>query len=209
MTPRSAPAAAALLLASACAAPKQSWREMQLPEVFVELLPPAAVLEVDGRVLGPGSRPVQLPDARRRYRLRATAPGFQAAEMTAEGEKLVGTRVSLLLRPEGFGASRRLDAGDPASLAQAAVVLLRAGRLDDARNYADRSLELAEVPLAHRVLGAVYDKQGDRRKAAQEYSTYLSLVPDAPDAKAVAGAVERARGDLTIPALGDAPAPVR
>ncbi len=182
---------------------------MQVPEVFVEVLPRGAVLEVDGRLLGPGSRPVPVPEPGRRYHLRASAPGFLVAEMTAEGAQLLGTRVSLVLRPEGFGASRRLDAGDPPSLAQAAATLLRADRLDDAREYADRSLELAEVPLSHRVLGAVYEKRGDRRNAAQQYSIYLSLVPDAPDAKAIAEAVERDRGDLTIPGRGDAPAGVR
>jgi tetratricopeptide (TPR) repeat protein len=208
MTPRPALPGLVLLLA-ACAAPKQSWREMQVPEVLVEVLPQRAVLEVDDRVLGPGSRPVAVPDAGHPYHLRATAPGFQAAETSAEGQKLVGTRVTLVLRPDGFGAARRLEAGDPASLAQAAVALLRAGRLDDAREYADRSLELAEIPLSHRVLGAVYEQRGDRRKAAQQYSIYLSLVPDAPDAKAIARAVERARGDLTIPDLGDVPASVR
>ncbi len=209
MTPRSALAISFLLAAAACATPKESWREMQVPEVFVEVLPRGAVLEVDGRLLGPGSRPVPVPEPGRRYHLRASAPGFLVAEMTAEGAQLLGTRVSLVLRPEGFGASRRLDAGDPPSLAQAAATLLRADRLDDAREYADRSLELAEVPLSHRVLGAVYEKRGDRRNAAQQYSIYLSLVPDAPDAKAIAEAVERDRGDLTIPGRGDAPAGVR
>jgi tetratricopeptide (TPR) repeat protein len=205
MLPRT-PLLAAVLLIVACATPRQSWQEMQTPEVFVDLLPRSAVLEVDGRVLGPGSRTVPLPDLQRRYRFKASAAGFQPMEMIAEGKKLAGARANLLLRPSGFGTARPLDAGDPGSLAQAALVLLRAGRLDDARDYADYSLELAEVPLAHRVLGAVYEKQGDRRRAAQEYSAYLALAPEAPDARIVAEAVARARGDLTIPGAG-APAP--
>lgn len=208
MTPRSSLIAPLLLLA-ACATPKQSWQELQTPEVLVDLLPRSAVLEVNGRVLGPGTRSVPLPDLQRRYRFLASASGFQSAEMTAEGKKLAGAQVTLFLRPNGFGTARRLDAADPASLAQAALVLLRAGRLDDARDYADYSLGLVEVPLAHRVLGAVYEKQGDRQRAAQEYSLYLSLSPDAPDAKAIAEAVARARGDLTIPGNTDASVPAR
>ncbi|HET9595969.1 MAG TPA: hypothetical protein VFP65_10330, partial [Anaeromyxobacteraceae bacterium] len=68
-------ALAAALLAGCAAPARTSWSEATPPEVLVEVLPRDAQLALDGVPLGTGPRSVPVPDAARRYRLQATAPG--------------------------------------------------------------------------------------------------------------------------------------
>jgi tetratricopeptide (TPR) repeat protein len=201
MTPRPGIALATLLAASALGgcAHRESWADVHTPVVLVEVLPPQAEVVMDGRPLGRGSGTQPVPDRRRRYRFQATAEGYEPLEVEVEGEKLAGAEVRLVLRPAGFGRARRLEAGEPAGLAQAAAALLRAERVDDAILYAERSLTLAETPLAHKVVGRAYGRKGNKKESVRHYSAYLTLAPDAPDAREIADAVEKARGDLTIP----------
>lgn len=184
---------------AACAGQKESWKSVQQPDFSIEILPRNAAVELDGRPVGRGAASRTVVDAGRRYRLRATAGGFEPLQVELEGSKLSGGQTFLVLRPVGFGSQRRLDAGDPGGLAQAALTLLRAGRIDDAWDYAQRSIELGETALVHKVLGGIHARRGDRRQAGRHYSEYLVLAPDAPDAKQIAAEVERMRGDLTIP----------
>lgn len=185
---------------AACAGPKESWNALQRRDLSIEVLPRGAAVELDGQPVGRGAASRPALDAGRRYRLRVTAGGFEPLEVEVEGAKLSGGQTVLVLRPVGFGSQRRLDAGDPGGLAQAALTLLRAGRLDDAQDYAARSLDLGETALVHKVLGGIWARRGDRRRAGRHYSEYLVLAPDAPDAKQIAAEVERLRGDLTVPA---------
>jgi tetratricopeptide (TPR) repeat protein len=196
--PRLVPLLAAAL--AGCAGQKESWKALQQSELSIDILPRNAAVELDGKPVGRGASARPAVDAGRRYRLRATAGGFEPLQVEVEGSKLSGGQTALVLRPVGFGSQRRLDAGDPGGLAQAALALLRAGRLDDAQDYAARSLELGETGLAHKVLGGICARRGDRRQAVRHYSEYLVLAPDAPDAKQIAADVERMRGDLTLPA---------
>jgi len=192
-----------LLLAGlvlACAPRKQAWRETTPPETFVELLPKGAELSVDGASLGPGGRTLAVPDPAHVYVLRATAPGFSAAERSEQGARLAGGRIGLALRPEGFGDARRLDFDDGVGLAAAAALLEKKGRHELALEYADRAVELApEHALGHRVAGDAALALGRRKRAIQAYSTYLSVAPDAPDRVVIERRVEGMRGDLTIP----------
>ncbi len=191
---------AALLAAALACAGRQSWTDVAPPEVLVDVLPRGALLEVDGRALGPGSRAVAVPDPGHLYRFRASSAGYEPAEAERPGARLAGTRLGLLLRPAGFGRARALDLDDPVALSQAAAATLRGGHAADAVDYARRALELRDVPLAHRVLGEAYARLGQRQTSIREYSAYLAAAPDAPDAPAIAAEVERARGDLTVPA---------
>ncbi len=195
--------AVALLCASllACAARKEAWRQAP-PEVFVDLVPRAARLSVDGASLGTGAHTVPVPDPAHLYVFRAEAPGFASGERAVEGAKLAGSRLGLVLRPSGFGEARRLDLDDGSGLAAAAALLQRGGGHALALEYAERAVEVSpEAPLGHRVLGEAAQATGQRKRAVQELSTYLQLAPDAPDRRAVARRVEELRGDLTIPGL--------
>lgn len=206
MTPprrRSARAAGLALGAAlcACATPKQPWRPRD-PEVLIEVVPRRAVLTVDGVALGPGGRPVPVPDAARVYVLRAALPGYTLAERAVPGAKLAGARVGLVLRPDGFGEGRRLDLDDGVGLAAAAALLERRGLREDAIDFAERAADAApELPLPHRVLGDAAFALGQRKRAVLEYSAYLQLAPDAPDRRAVQRRVEELRGDITIPGV--------
>jgi len=196
-------AAFALALLSACAGPaRTAWSEATPPEVFVEVLPRDAGIALDGVPLGAGPRTVPVPDAGRRYTLRATAAGFAPDERSSDGAHLAGARIALVLRPDGYGASRALDYDDAAGLAGAAAALVRGGRPAQAIDYAERAAALApEAPLPRRVLGDAAWALGRRQRAAAEYTAYLAAAPDAPDRPVVEARVDDLRRDLTIPGV--------
>jgi tetratricopeptide (TPR) repeat protein len=186
--------------AAACSSQKQSWRETEPPEVFVEVLPRSAQLSVDGRALGPGARSLAVPDPTHVYVFRVSAPGFAPAERSGTGAAFAGARLGIVLRPEGFGSGRRLELDEAGGLAHAAALLERRGEHRLAVEYAERAVELApEVAMQRKVLGTAFLALGNERRAIQEYSTYLQLAPDAPDRRQVERTVARLRGDVTIP----------
>ncbi len=156
--------------------------------------------------------PVRHAAASRRAIVRAAAPAALAVlacggPHKASWESVAGRTVFLVLRPQGFGSERRLEAGDPPGLAQAAARLLGAGRLDDAVDYARQSLAAGDNAPAHRVLGAAYARKGGFALSIRHYSDYLGLAPDAPDAAEVRRALETARGDIALPAPREGRAP--
>jgi len=86
-------------------------------------------------------------------------------------------------------------------MALAASALWRAGRVDDAADFAEASLKAGNTPLANRILGDVWRKRGDRDQATRFYAMYLSLSdspPDGPEIKA--WLMQPKDGDITIPA---------
>jgi hypothetical protein len=180
---------------------KQTWQEVQAPEVYVELLPKAAQLEVDGKAVGAGTNSIPIPDTKRRYRFRATAPGYSPVEVELEGASLAGARLGLALPPQGYGTARTIDFDDPKGLARASQLTLEAGRAEDAVDYARRAIAVQrDAAPPYRALGSALLKLGRHREAADAFTTYLTLAPTAPDAKAIRSMVEKARGDLTMPA---------
>jgi tetratricopeptide (TPR) repeat protein len=202
MPPLRAALSAALL--AGCAGPaRTAWSEATPPEVLVEVLPRDAQVALDGVPLGVGARSVPVPDAARRYTLRATAAGFAPDERSADGAQLAGARVALVLRPEGYGAARPLDFDDAAGLAGAAAALVRGGRPAQAIGYAERAAELApDAPLPRRVLGDAAWALGQHQRAAAEYAAYLAAAPDAADRATVEARVQQVRRDVSIPGGG-------
>jgi tetratricopeptide (TPR) repeat protein len=168
----------------------------------VEVLPRSATLSLDGAPLGPGARTVAVPDPAHVYRFSASARGFAPAQHDAEGARLAGARIGLVLRPAAFGEARRLDLDEAGGLAAAAALLERTGQHQAALEYAERSVELApEAPLGHRVAGDAALALGRQKRAVAEYSAYVQLAPDAADRPAIERRVEELRGDITIPGL--------
>jgi hypothetical protein len=198
---RAAVLLAALGAAASCAH-REAW-EVSAPEVTIEVLPAQAELEADGQPAGRGPLRQSAGDPARVLRLRASAEGYQVLETSLPVGRLGGETVALVLRPIGYGSQRPLDARDAPSLAQAALALLRDGRIEDAMAFASRSLAIAEGPVAHKVLGMAYSRRGDRRSAARHYAACLSLAPGAPDAPEIARALEEARGDIRMSGPGE------
>jgi tetratricopeptide (TPR) repeat protein len=201
MKPRTPALASLLLLLAACAAEKPiPWSEVRPPEVYVDTLPPGALVTVDGVEIGKGPLSVPVRDESRTYLVRVAAPGFDPVEVSLPGARLAGTRHEVVLRPVGFGTQRKLAAGEPAGLLQAALVLLRADRNAEALAYARASLAAGESALAHRAAGDAQLKLGNRNEAIREYSLYISLAPEAPDRKEIEKAVGLARRDIQMTA---------
>ena len=199
MTPRTIAAATLAALSIACAsAPEVTWKDVRPPEVHVDTLPAGALISANGVEIGKAPLSFPVPEAGATYRIRATAKGFEPAAAELSGSKLAGTRLDLVLRPEGFGTERRLVPGEPVGLAQAAFALLRANRPEDALAFAQASLAAGDSPQAHKISGEAYRRLGDRNKAVQELSIYLTMSPDAPDRKAVEQAIDALRKDIPM-----------
>lgn len=199
-SPRTLVLAALAVLAVGAGPAKESWDSVVKPEVKVEILPRAALVEVDGKALGRGFATLDVTDPKRRYRVRASAEGFETAEAEVEGGSIADRHFFLALRPAGFGSSRRLDPRDAPSMAQAAAALWRAGRMDDAAEYAEQSLRGGNTALANRVLGDVWRRRGNRDRAVQHYAMYLSLAESPPDAAEIKAWVSDVKNDITVPA---------
>ena len=199
MTPRTIAAVTLAGLSLACASsPPVTWKEVSPPEVHVETLPPGALVAANGAEVGKAPLSIPVPDAERTYQLRATAEGFEPSEAQLSGKTLAGTRLDLVLRPVGFGTQRRLTSDDPVGLAQAASALLRADRPKDALAFAQASLGAGDSPQGHKISGEAYRRMGERNKAVQEFSIYLTMAPDAPDRKAIEQAIASARKDIPM-----------
>lgn len=188
-------------LAAGCAADeKASFRSVAPPELYLEVLPRGALLELDGVGVGRGSRAVPAPPPGEHV-LVVSADGFEPLERPLPAGPLDGVRVGTALRPEGFGAARRLDLDEPADLAAAAVALGRAGRHRDAQDYAARAAALdARLPLAQRALGDALAALGRRGEARAAWGRYLMSAPDAPDRAEVERRMGEGRSTIDLPA---------
>jgi tetratricopeptide (TPR) repeat protein len=183
---------------SACAEEKHSFKEVMPQELLLEVLPASALVELDGTTVGTGSRAIPVPDPGE-HTLVVSAAGFEPLERPLPKGPLANQRVSLVLRPEGFGQSQRLEYDEPTGLAAAAAALNRAGRHADAVDYATRAVALnGKLPPALRALGDALAKVGRRNEARAAWGRYLSLVPDAPDADAVARRMSEGRATFDM-----------
>jgi tetratricopeptide (TPR) repeat protein len=168
-------------------------------EGYAAFLPHGALVEVDGKERGRGSVKLEVSDPKQTFRIRVSAEGFEPEERTVEAGRIGDREFMFVLRPAGW--TGRIAPGDASSTALAAAELWRAGRVDDAAEYADYSLRLANTPLANRVLGDVWRKRGDREKATQYYTMYLSISENAGEKEEIRAWLMQDRpGDITIPA---------
>jgi tetratricopeptide (TPR) repeat protein len=200
MTPHRASAAfAAALLAAgiSCAgAPRRPADVAGTPDLLVQVLPRDAEVALDGRPLGRGERTVVAPDDAESHVLRVSAAGFATEERALPAEPLAGARVAAALRPEGL-AGAALDYDDAPGLAAAAAFLVDTGEARDAADYAARAASLdPRLPHAQRALGDAFHALGAPRRAAEAWSRYLHLAPDAPDADEVARRLEAADAEV-------------
>ena len=190
----------ALAACAACAHDKQSWSEVSAPEAYLDVLPTVATVEVDGAVKGQGPMSVAVPDKAGRLKVKISADGFAPVELDLSGEQAAGAHVGVVLPPTGFGAARGLQWDDVKGLTVAAQVLLKADKAALAVEYLVHAVNVDKNHApAHRTLGKAYLKLGKQKEAMGQYEEYLSLTPDAPDAKAIRDALAKAKGDLTIP----------
>ncbi len=192
-------AAALATLAAPPAPEKQSWDSAMKPHTNAEFLPHAALVEVDGEAKGRGFVHLEVADPKRTFKVRVSAEGFETEEAVVEASRIAAKDFVLALRPAGY--EKKVDAADAPSMALAASALLRAGRADDAAEYAEQSLRNGNTPLANRVLGDVWRKRGDRDRATKHYTMYLSLSEHpADEAEVRAYLLQDRPGDITIPA---------
>ena len=195
----SALALSALTLLAAPEKEKQSWDSVSTAIARADFLPKAALVEVEGQPPGRGFVQLDVTDPGRTYKVRVSAEGFEPEERVVEAAKIARGLFYLALRPAGF--AQRVDTADPSSMALAASALWKAGRVDDAADYAEQSLHVGNTPLANKILGEVWRRRGDRDKAVQYFTMYLSLTDNPSDGPAIrAWLLEAQPGDITVPA---------
>jgi hypothetical protein len=196
------PALGLTVLVAACvasAAPeKQSWESTLKPAANASFWPRSALVEIDGKAVGRGSAALEVGDPKRTFRIRVSAAGFETEEAVVEAGRIANRQFLMALRPAGF--AQRVDPADPVGMALAAAALWRAGRADDAAEYAEQSLSGGNTPLANRVLGDVWRSRGDRDRAIRYYTMYLSLSDDPPGAAEIRAWLLQPRpGDIALP----------
>jgi tetratricopeptide (TPR) repeat protein len=180
---------------------KESWEAVNPAMARASFMPRSALIEVDGQPRGRGSVELEVTDPKRTFRVRLSAEGFEPAEAVVEAGKIAHRQFHIALRPAGF--DRPVDTTDAPSLALAAAALWRAGRADDAADYAEQSLRNGNTALANKVLGEVWRMRGNRDQAVRFFTMYLSLAPNSSDAPEIKSWLMQDRpGDITIPADG-------
>lgn len=85
----------------------------------------------------------------------------------------------------------------PTGLLYIGRALVQIGSYDDAEKFLALALQVAtdkmEKAEMHRYLGAVYIEKKANEKAARQLETYLTLAPDAKDAKAISDIIKQLR----------------
>ena len=178
---------------------KQSWEETDKKAARADFLPRSALIEVDGKERGRGFVKVDVTDPKQTFRVRVSAEGFEPEEAVVVAGNVIKGEHFLALRPAGFAG--RVDVRDAGSMALAASALWKAGRLDDAVDYAEQSLRGGNTPLANRVLGEVWRRRGNRDQAVRYFAMYLSISDNPSDGDEIRAWLMQDRpGDITIPA---------
>jgi tetratricopeptide (TPR) repeat protein len=120
------------------------------------------------------------------YVARSEELGWDAAE---QQDVLGGYLGSVGLHELAVRTLRQAAASSPGSAARQvhlAEALRQAGRPAEAAAACARALELdPKSPSAHRVLGAVYEDQGEPLEALRQYEAYLATGPKGPSLREV------------------------
>lgn len=96
---------------------------------------------------------------------------------------------------EVFEAAARLDPSNAEAHLMRGAALIEIGRLDDAQNALNRAEQLStsKLALVHANRARIYERQGNRRRAADELELYLKKNPDAQNADSVREAIKKLR----------------
>lgn len=94
-----------------------------------------------------------------------------------------------------FEAAERLNPSNAEIRLMRAAALIETGRLDEAEDQIARADQMSSHKLAivHLHRARVYEKRGDRRRAADELETYLRKNPEAENASAIREAIRKLR----------------
>ncbi|HKE16506.1 MAG TPA: tetratricopeptide repeat protein [Kofleriaceae bacterium] len=129
---------------------------------------------------------------------RAAPSAEHAAAAGPESSETRATRRAPRASAAGRGkpaevraAHRHVDA-TPDQLYRDGARLYLDGNLDDARRKFQTAVDIApRFAPAHRGLGLVYERAGQKALAIRSWQTYLRIAPDAPDAALIRARLER------------------
>jgi tetratricopeptide (TPR) repeat protein len=96
---------------------------------------------------------------------------------------------------EVFEAAARLDPSNAEAHLMRAAALIEMGRLDDARIALNRAEQLSanKLALVHAHRARIHERQGDRRRAADELELYLKKSPNTQNADSIREAIKKLR----------------
>jgi tetratricopeptide (TPR) repeat protein len=94
-----------------------------------------------------------------------------------------------------FEAAARLNPSNAEALLMRGAALIEIGRLNEAEEAISRADQISshKLPMVHLHLARVYEKRGDRSRAADELESYLRQNPLADNASAIRDAIKKLR----------------
>ena len=94
-----------------------------------------------------------------------------------------------------FEAAERLNPANAELRLMRGAALIETGRLNEAEDEIARADQISshKLPIVHLHLARVYEKRGNRRRAADELESYLRQKPEADNAAAIREAIKRLR----------------
>jgi predicted Zn-dependent protease len=94
-----------------------------------------------------------------------------------------------------FAAAVQLNPADAEAQLMRGAALIEVGRLDDAETALLKADQTGSHKLAivHLHLARVYDKRGERARAAEALERFLKLAPDVKNAEAIREAIKKLR----------------
>lgn len=80
------------------------------------------------------------------------------------------------------------------------IVLVNSGKYEEAEKELLRAITLAgdQLSQAHYILGGIYWRKKEYRRAAEELETYLRLVPKTPDAERIRATIKDLRSKVAV-----------
>ncbi|HXG91200.1 MAG TPA: tetratricopeptide repeat protein [Blastocatellia bacterium] len=96
-----------------------------------------------------------------------------------------------------FEAVTRLDSANAEAQLMKGAALIEMGRFSDAETALKNADRISEhkLPMVHIHLARLYEKMGDRKRAADELEKYLSMKPDAENAAIIREAIKKLRAN--------------
>jgi tetratricopeptide (TPR) repeat protein len=94
-----------------------------------------------------------------------------------------------------FEAAERLNPANAELRLMRGAALIETGRLNEAEDEIARADQISshKLPIVHLHLARVYEKRGNRRRAADELESYLRQKPEADNAAAIREAIKKLR----------------
>jgi tetratricopeptide (TPR) repeat protein len=188
-----------------CTTPKMAASEALGPELVLHSVPEGAAVTRAGQPAG--KTPLILPVKRdSKLEFELTYPNTFPGKVSLDAPALFragGGEAWVPLKPDNMGqATGDLDASSAGDLTKAGLAMTKANRCPEAFQYFQRALALdPQLARVHRDQAKCYFKTKQHDRGVAELQQYLTMLPDAKDAKQVQALLDKATAntDFDLP----------